>query len=297
MSFNLSLTLILSIAIVVVSGCCTTSNCFSPSAAVSQQPSRDLEQQVLSRVNFYRQAVGLTPVSLDTLLSAHCREHTQYMMLNRGTEAVAGLNAHNQRPELPGASRNGAECGKAADLFPGVRNLEYAVDVWMAGIYHRRPILDPKLERVGVGYTQLPDGSYMAALMFVNGAPPQSAPVSPVSYPADGQHEVPLEVGAEYPNPVPGGGPAGYPITLQFPPFDKVTGVSAQLFDAQGREVPFYLSDPEHPATFFGQYGIVSLIPKKVLQPRTTYTVSISATWNDARIHRSWSFTTLARKR
>jgi hypothetical protein len=30
-----------------------------------------------------------------------------------------------------------------------------AIDVWMAGMYHRRPMLDPQLERIGVGYARL----------------------------------------------------------------------------------------------------------------------------------------------
>ena len=30
-------------------------------------------------------------------------EHANYMVQNRGTDAMAGLNAHTQRPSLPGA--------------------------------------------------------------------------------------------------------------------------------------------------------------------------------------------------
>src|SRR5215472_17814541 len=63
--------------------------------------------------------------------------------------------------------------------------------------------------------------------------------------------DVPLEYGAEFPNPIPNHGTGGYPITLQFPPFDKVTGVSAKLTNATGNPVEFFLSDPEHPATSF----------------------------------------------
>ena len=47
---------------------------------------------------------------------------------------MAGLNAHNQRPSLPGASAAGATCAKAADLFPSVSDLGVAIDGWMAGI-------------------------------------------------------------------------------------------------------------------------------------------------------------------
>jgi hypothetical protein len=160
----------------------------------------------------------------------------------------------------------------------------------MAGIYHRRPVLDPALAKIGVGIANLADGTFVVALRF--GATDGSG-AWPVAYPADAQDGVPREYGNEIPNPVPGGGPAGYPITLQFPPFDKVTGVRAKLVDGKGAAVAFYLSDPEHPATSFPQSGIVSVIPKQALAPSTPYTITIDATWKGKRGSWRWSFTTL----
>jgi hypothetical protein len=118
----------------------------------------------------------------------------------------------------------------------------------------------------------------------------------PVAYPASGQKDVPLEYGNEVPNPIPNNGRGGYPVTLQFPAFDKVTGVKATLTSGpKGKPtaIPFYLSDPEHPATSFGQYGVVSVIAKQALRASTTYTVKIDATWNGKAQTWTWSFTTL----
>lgn len=249
------------------------------------------EQQALARVNAYRAAAGLSGVKLDARMSKGCMEHAQYMLANRGTDAMVGLNAHTQRPDLPGASPAGAACGKAADLFPGVSDLGVAIDGWMAGIYHRRPMMDPGLKAIGVGYAALPDGSLMAALMFGKSG---NSSGWPVKYPAADQTGVPLEYGNEIPNPIPGGGKGGYPITLQVGAFDEVTGVKASLVDGSGTKVPFYLSDPEHPATSFGQYGVISVIPKRLLAAGTTYTVTIAANWKGKQQGWSWSFTTLA---
>lgn len=256
-------------------------------AAAAPRP----ETEALARVNAYRAAAGLPAVKLDPAMSKGCMEHAQYMLQNRGTEAMAGLNAHTQRPELPGASPAGAACGKAADLFPGVSGLGVAIDGWMAGIYHRRPIMDPGLKVIGVGYAALPDGSLMAALMFGKAGKSDGWPVR---YPAADQTDVPLEYGNEIPNPIPGGGKGGYPITLQVPAFDEVTGVRARLVDGAGTKIPFHLSDPEHPATSFGQYGVISVIPRRVLAPGTKYTVTIDATWQGKPRSWTWSFTTLA---
>jgi hypothetical protein len=245
--------------------------------AVSQAKAEPPDEQALRLVNHYRRLAGLTPVKLDLRLSAGCMEHANYMVQNRGTDAMAGLNAHTQRPNLPGASAPGAACATAADLFPRVSDLRVAVDGWMAGMYHRRPMLDPQLERIGVGYARLPDGMLTAALRFENAA--RRTNNWPVAYPADKQTDVPLYYGAEVPNPIPNRGTGGYPITLQFPPFDKVTGVSANLTDAAGNPVEFFLSDPEHPATSFGQFGVICLIPMQALQAQHAYTANIDASW------------------
>ena len=252
----------------------------------------ELTRRAVARVDRYRAAVGLPAVTLDPKLSKGCMEHAAYMKLNKDSDAMVGLNAHTQRPNLPGATKDGAACAKAADLFPGVSDLEVAVDAWMSGLYHRRPILTPTLARIGVGYAKLDDGSYMAALMFVDGK--ANADKWPVAYPADKQRDIPLEFGNEVPNPVPGGTRAGYPITIQFPPFDKVTDVKATLVDAKGKPVPFHLSDPEHPATSFGQYGVVCLIPKRPLAASSRYEVRVEATWQGKRRSWKWAFSTLS---
>jgi hypothetical protein len=260
----------------------------------SRRANDAVELRVKRLVDRYRIAVGLPPVALDAKLSKDCGAHAEYMRLNNNSAAMAGLNAHHERPNLPGASADGAACGEAADLFFGVSDLEVAVDGWMATLYHRRPILTPTLERIGVGYSRLSDGSYMAALMFVDAKSTGVSAKWPVAYPANDQSGVPLEFGSEVPNPVPGGAGAGYPITIQFPPFDKITGVRATLMDERANDVGLYLSDPEHPASSFGQYGVVSLIPKQPLRPESRYEVRVDAMWNGKATTRRWSFTTVA---
>jgi hypothetical protein len=252
-------------------------------------------EEAVRLLNHYRELAGLKPARFDRRLSAGCMEHANYMVQNHGTDAMVGLHPHTQRPNLPGASVAGAECAKAADLYPEVSDLGVAINVWMAGLYHRPPMLDPKLERIGVGYASLPNGMLTAAMMFENATGTGGG--WPVAYPANNQTDVRLDFGPEFPNPIPNLGTGGYPITLQFPPFDKVTGVTAMLTDAKAAPVPFFLSDPKHPATSFGQYGVISLIPKLSLQPQHTYIARIDATWNGKRSTWTWSFSTVSLRR
>lgn len=251
------------------------------------------DQEVLQLVNQYRKTAGLAPVVLDATLSKGCREHAEYMKRNKDSPAMVGLAAHKQDPSLPGATPAGAACAKAADLFPGVSDLKTAVHGWMASLYHRRPMLSPALEKIGVGYARLPDQTFMAALMFVDAKGARTAKGWPVGYPAKDQTNVPLEFGNEIPNPIPNNGKGGYPFTLQFPPFDKVTNVSAKLVDGAGRAVPFHLSTPERPATSFGQYGVVCVIPKEPLRPATRYVATVKATWQGETRTWTWGWTTV----
>ena len=120
-------------------------------ASLPQADAEPPDQEALRLLNHCRQVAGLTPAKLDRQLSAGCMEHANYMVQNQGTDAMAGLNPHTQRSNLRGASAAGEVCAKAADLFIGVSDLAVAIDVWMAGMYHRRPMLDPQLERKSSG--------------------------------------------------------------------------------------------------------------------------------------------------
>ena len=77
---------------------------------VPQAKAEPPDERALRLLNHYRQLAGLTPVKLDRQLSAGCMEHANYMVQNQGTDAMAGLNPHTQRSNLPGASAAGAAC-------------------------------------------------------------------------------------------------------------------------------------------------------------------------------------------
>lgn len=257
----------------------------------SQPKSADSpEQKAVAQINAYRAQAGLPPIRLDEKQSIGCMDHAKYMVRNRGSEAVAGLNLHTESPDVPGYTAAGAACAQSADLAPSISSLSVAIDEFMASLYHRRPILSPGLGSIAIGYAALPDGNLAAALMFVN---KDFFEPRTVFYPADGQSNVPLAFGKEFPDPVPPEGGGGYPITLQFPAFDALTSVHATLTDAAGHDVPFYLSDPKHPATSFPQYGVVCLIPKETLLPGSSYHASIDAKWRGAPMHKEVRFSTL----
>lgn len=253
------------------------------------------EGQVLALVNEFRRRAGVPPVVYDNTLSQGCREHANYMVLNRGTHAMYHLNAHHQDPKLPGATAAGAECGARADLSHSVENIPDAVRGWMGSLYHRQPVIAPYVARVALGYAKLPGGNYAVALRFVLG--PYDSRLYPVMYPADGNVDVPVDFHSEVPSPLPRVPYAGHPISLVVPVDDPITDVTAQLLDDTGREVQCFVSTPEQPATSYSlrNGGIIGVIPQKPLRAGTRYTASIAATWKGA-VHR-WTATWTTMKR
>jgi hypothetical protein len=56
----------------------------------SQAKAEPPDERALRLVNHYRELAGLTLVKLDQQLSAGCMAHANYMVQNRGTDALAG---------------------------------------------------------------------------------------------------------------------------------------------------------------------------------------------------------------
>ncbi len=257
------------------------------------------DKGMLALINSYRAAAGVPLITLDRELTKGCTEHARYLVINRGKPEIYSTRAHVQVPTLPGATPAGAKCGRRANLYKKMDDLQHAVHDFMATIYHRRPILSPTLKSIGIGYASVPSSPFRAvALMFVSRSRTNSARW-PVMYPADGQRGIPVDFVRESPNPIP---PptryAGYPFTLQFPVSDEISNVTATFTDADDTPVPFWLSSPENPASKYSQQlGLVGVIPKQALKTSTTYTTRVTATWQNERQTWTSRWTTIGRRK
>ena len=210
----------------------------------------------MSRVNFYRNPLGLTtpPMPAATLNKA----------LDLAAQAHALYNASNMQlthfedPTLPNfvgagpSDRNayfGYGAGGAEDAFQGVNTLA-SVDGWVNTVYHRTPILTYQLADVGFGLSQI-GNSLQSVMDFGNlrQAPPASRLLNP--YPVNGQTSVPLAfTGGELPSPLPSGVTmTGYPVSLRIEqPANAIMGSSTapntySLRDSSGNNIPVYTLD------------------------------------------------------
>jgi len=202
------------------------------------------EGRAAGLINAFRALAGLRPVALDPTLSDGCRAHAEYLKINRGKPQIYALAAHDEDVTLPGATPAGAACAKAANLHTSATSVDGAIRAWMGSLYHRRPILTPEVERVGVGFAEL-YGMVIVAIQF---AYAQS--------------------------------PVHIAITLQVPWIDSVTNVVATLDDGAS-QLPIFFSSPERPAVQgMPNYGVIAMIPTQTLRPSTRYRATISAVWN-----------------
>jgi uncharacterized protein YkwD len=117
----------------------------------------------IESLNGFRRTAGLPPVALDEKLSMACRLHARYVARNLDRPQVRGLGIHDEDPSLPGATPEGRRAGKASVISqepdPGA-----AVGGWIATLYHRVPLLDPDLKKIGYACVRLPDQTWLCVL-------------------------------------------------------------------------------------------------------------------------------------
>jgi uncharacterized protein YkwD len=249
-----------------------------------------LAKAVVAQVNGYRKLAGLGAVELDAGLTKGCRAHADYLVRNAGDPSTEGLGGHDENPKLPGYSEEGRRAGKSSDIAFDVEPLA-AVPDWMATLFHRIPLLDPELRRVGFGASKGEKSGWVVGVDVTSGRGSSAV----VCCPADGQKDVPTAYHAgERPDPVPQSKDhrAGFPVTVMFPPGAAVKDATARLLDGRGQEVAAWVSSPEQTVDHDLQRNQVCLIARQPLQPGTRYTVTVSAQVDGAEWKETWRFTT-----
>jgi uncharacterized protein YkwD len=245
---------------------------------------------VLEQINGYRKEVGLAAVTLDAGLTRGCQAHADYLVRNEDQPSTQGLGGHDEDSKLPGYTAEGEKAGKAADIAFDVEPLA-AVPAWMASLFHRVPLLDPDLRRVGFGSAHGERSGWVVVVDVNTGRGSDR----PVCCPADGEKDVPTAYHpGERPDPIPESKDkkAGFPVSVRFPRGATVHDVTARLTDTAGQEVPAWVLTPEKTVDRDLQRNSVCLVPQQPLRPGTTYTAAVTARVDGVEWKQAWSFTT-----
>lgn len=274
----------------------------------------------IAHLNAYRATLGLSQVTLDAATSTGCEGHLDYLIWeaqNTGQNVLRHDEPNHANPHYSPANE---QAGKDSDIAwgqdqNGGQTLGAAVDVWINGLYHRHPLLDPGLVRVGAASKQ----GYNCLNYRSNGNTQAVVATAPVLWPADGMTDVPRTfIGNEGPcpttpnDPLNGGSqhcPAGgfIPTAVfygwgdwQTSAFQSVSSV--KLLDTRSNaEVPLLAwygdgvsgHDPAHGYVL----DEIALVPQASLGANVTYQVAIDAVVRSAPTELRWTFTTGTRDR
>jgi uncharacterized protein YkwD len=266
----------------------------SKEIALADDLDPDLDTKLIAAINDLRRQAGRKPVVHDPNLSKGCVAHARYLARNAANASTWKV-ADSETPTLPGFSSLGREAGRKA--LNANQDPLAAIEKWAGDAVASQRLLNPNLQRIGVGYAKNAQQEWASVLDCASGMTIDRNWV--VIYPVDGEKHVPLYFpGNEIPDPLPDTTEklAGYPITVTFAPQTRVRDVHAELKEKTGLLLSVWLSSPEKPANprhANVQGNTICLIAKKPLRPGTTYTVSVQATVSGQDWSRTWSFTTL----
>jgi len=263
----------------------------------------------LKRLNEYRATAKVAAVAEDPSLSAGDTAHVNYLIENLGpilrNGGNPGIKAHLEDAGDPGYTAAGARAGKSSDVdfiaFEGMKLKDpvgWALLDWMSGAFHRMPLLNPRLERVG--FSQICDRSLcVAALDAQSGVAPGTTGVAypePIEFPAAGATVKLRTFTTEWPDPLTScagySAPTGLPITLATGPrmytmldaysFERVSAdgdtekLDACGFDSANYTNPVPATQQTARQVLFAA-GAVVVIPRAPLKRGATYRVSMTA--------------------
>jgi hypothetical protein len=272
----------------------------------------------LALLNWYRRLSGLEPVSEDSKLSSGDQAHVRYLLANYSEAlrngAMPGGEMHEERDGSPGYTPDGAKAGKQSDVdfvywhgHQPAGLVNFAILDWISGAFHRLPLLNPNLRRVGY-YDFCGGGICVAAMNAMGGVDGAGLPRSfprPLQFPpADAAIDL-RTFENEWPDPLtacPGyAAPTGLPITLTLGSFVpaklgrfSVESVSSDgatsKVEACGFDALTYVN-PESYGQSAGRgvlaaNGSVVVLPRRPLTRGATYSVRMTVNGHEY----DWTF-------
>lgn len=128
--------------------------CAPPPPAVSAPISVSTECTAL--VNGHRAAAGLAPVTVDNRIKVAAEAHsTDQAQRNKMTHTGAGGTSAGQRLNTLGYSWS----TWAENVAAGQPNCTSVVNAWMNSSGHRKNILNPSMQHIGVGAVKATNGT------------------------------------------------------------------------------------------------------------------------------------------
>ncbi len=255
---------------------------------------------------------GLPECILDAEASMACKEHA--LFLGKHPEHHVWPEAHEEDPAKEGFSPRGMRAGMRSVIVINAQDSAECIDQWIGTVYHRFPLLQYYIKRIGFGFEDK-----MCVLDMASLEEPRSredeVKYKWVVWPADGMKNVPRVFAfTEHPNPLEDVGlgfddqkNVGYPISLQMS-----RHIAKQIHDAsiavfigkkrggkyeKGDPVECWIHTPDKPLLKRMELrDTVFAIPKAHLRSGTTYLCEVKIKFGNGERTMSWHFTTGSRQ-
>ena len=252
------------------------------------RPSSTWQDQFIDELNRHRKCAGMRTVRTEATLDQGCIAHAKYLAQNVKRDAAAPSNVYKEDASILGFSA-------AGEWIAGVALISYAepmhaLERWMGRLFSRVQLLNPDLERIGIGCEQNDAGDWICVVAPVRGQAKSLRSPDVAIFPARDQIDVPcvgfdrLEENDRK--------PIGFPISATFPNETELRNAAATLMDGAGKEVKIRVSSPERPLNAKLQRTTIGLHPLEPLQPGQSYVVELNATVNGLPWNDRWPFTT-----
>ena len=276
----------------------------------------------LKRLNEFRALIGLPECEIDLESTMACRDHALFLQQN--PEHWKWPEAHEEDPARPGFTTRGMRAGlhSVIVISPDGGHIDPAdsLDGWLGTVYHRFPLLEPNIRRIGFAAEGNVVVLDMGSLEEPR-TPDHENEFKWVAWPPDGMENIPVAFhGNEEPDPcadTPEGKAAaplevqrraGYPVSLQFARHiaTQLDEVSLTLYRCKKRGqtyerdevVPCWVHTPKTPLLKRQENtSVVFAVPKEFLEPNTTYEAVAMLTLVGGQQEVKWQFSTGTQKR
>ncbi|WP_420622474.1 cell wall-binding repeat-containing protein [Candidatus Poriferisodalis sp.] len=213
-----------------------------PTANAGTHVPEPLPEHWLDRLNAYRAASGLLPVTENSEWSAGIVKHLEYLRIEGPFgDPTQASSHHREDPTSPHFTIEGHRGGQSSNLSYANRTDADGIDSWMRAPFHGAAMLYPLLERVALGRSERPDGRFDHGLDVIRGRS-GSTHSETVVFPGAGSWVPLTRFTGERPNPLdhcPGyqeRPSAGLPLIILFPTsFRFAAGATAELRGASGQ--------------------------------------------------------------
>lgn len=241
-------------------------------------------REVLERVNHFRAIAGLGAVALDETQTRGCQLHAEYLAKNADILSKRKAPVSDEDPELPGFTAEGRLAARQSQVFTNAPVPVLQIDDLIGASITRQALLDPSLQRVGIGCAN-DVGRGWRCVFDPNGGRGESRILL---YPGPKQVDVPL-VGHDR---IESAKNPGFPISVIFPRNASVRKAEAVFTDAANKDVDVRISSPEKPLHPTLQRSTIGVHPLEPLRPGQTYSVTVAALVNGKEWRQTWQFTT-----